>query len=305
MKNLGKYLSDPGMIRRKLEWSLLRRFRRDAQVTVNTWNGRLTFDVADGLIGKHLFVRRAFERDFLLKAYRFLDQHGLRSAERDVLADVGANIGMIAIAAVRHGCCREAIAVEPSPGNFELLLRNVQQNDHANLVHARQLALSSQRGTLELVTGGDNSGAHRVLPEPARESQSPDADAMKPATVSVEATTFDELLTSDLPHLVDRLGLVWVDIEGHEAQFFQGAGVIASHRIPVVCEFFPRLIEQHGTPREAYLEVVVGGFTHFALLDESAPSPRPIDELPAFYDAQHAARDAVNLMLFHQCLGTA
>jgi FkbM family methyltransferase len=296
MKNLGKYLADPGMIRRKVQWSLLRRFRRDARVTVNTWNGRLTFDVADGLIGKHLFVRRAFERDFLLRAYRFLDEHGLRAPGRDVLADVGANIGMIAIAAVRHGCCREAIAVEPSPGNFALLLRNVEQNQHASVIHARQLALSSQRGTLQLVTGGDNSGAHRVMRESPDESTSADA----PATVSVEATTFDELLATDLPHLRDRLGLVWVDIEGHEAEFFQGAGVISTHRIPVVCEFFPRLIQQHGTSREAYLEVIRNRFTHFALLDEAAPSVRDVDNLPAFYGAQHAARDAVNLIFFHR-----
>jgi len=63
-----------------------------------------------GLLGVPVFlfheggdpvVRRAFERDFLLKAYRFLDDHGLRAPGRDVLADVGANIGMIAIAAVQ------------------------------------------------------------------------------------------------------------------------------------------------------------------------------------------------------------
>jgi FkbM family methyltransferase len=296
MKNLRKYLADPGMIRRKVQWSLLRRFRRDARVTVNTWNGRLTFDVADGLIGKHLFVRRAFERDFLLRAYRFLDEHGIRAPGRDVLADVGANIGMIAIAAVRHGCCREAIAVEPSPGNFALLRRNVEQNEHASVIHARQLALSSQRGTLKLVTGGDNSGAHRVMSDSPNGSTSDEARA----TVSVEATTFDDLLATDLHHLRDRLGLVWVDIEGHEAQFLQGAGVISTNRIPVVCEFFPRLIGQHGTSREVYLDVIGSRFTHFALLDEDAPRVRGIDDLPAFYDAQHPARDAVNLMLFHR-----
>lgn len=298
MKNLGKYLADPGMIRRKLQWSLLRRFRRDGQVTVNTWNGRLTFDVADGLIGKHLFVRRAFEREFLLRAYRFLDDHKLRSPERDVLADVGANIGMIAIAAVRHGCCREAIAVEPSPGNFTLLRRNVAQNGYERVVHARRLALSSERGRLQLITGGDNSGAHRVLTESTSHAQP--ASASSPTTVAVEATTFDELLSAELPHLTRRLGLVWVDIEGHEAQFFAGADIIGRQRVAVVCEFFPRLIEQHGTCREQYLEGVGARFTHFALLDDACPSPRPVSQLPRFYDERLTARDAVNLVLFHQ-----
>jgi hypothetical protein len=107
-------------------------------------------------------------------------------------------------------------------------------------------------------------------------------------------------LDTDLPHLVDRLGLVWVDIEGHEAQFLLGADVISRRRIPAVCEFFPRLIEQHGTSRETYLEVVARRFTHFALLDETAPTPRTIAELPQLYDEQLTARDAVNLVLFHQ-----
>ena len=292
MRSLSKYLADPAMIPRKLHWSWLRRNRRAAEVTVDAWNGRLTFNVADGLIGKRLFVRRAFERDFVERGCRFLAEHDRMAGSRDVMLDIGANIGMIALATIKHGYFREAIAVEPSPDNYRLLATNVSQNGCGQVVHTRQLALSAEAGHLRLTVGAENSGGHAVIGLGAANEVSGDS-------VEVEATTLDDLLHSEFPELIERIGLAWVDIEGHEAKFFAGADLLRERSIPVVCEFFPRLSEQYGTPRDEYLDVVSARFRSFAVLDAAQPVVRGMDELAVLYDEQRRARDAINLMLLH------
>src|SRR5262249_532919 len=125
MSNLKKYLRDPARLVRKFRWSSTYSRATRREVTVDTWNGRLTFDCTDRFIGRNLYMNLEFEREGVTAASQFLEREGLRSPARDVVLDVGANIGMIAIALVKHGWFRRAIAFEPEPVNFRLLEHNV------------------------------------------------------------------------------------------------------------------------------------------------------------------------------------
>ena len=156
---LTQYLAHPGLVAAKLRWQLLYAGRR-RDVTVDTWNGRLTFDSRDKLIGKYLYVQRAYERRYIEGALAMLERDGWFARGGTVL-DVGANIGMIGIALVRHGWCARAVAFEPAPDNVRLLDRNIAQNGLGDRIRRHAIALSSRAGEMELELSDYNSGDNR------------------------------------------------------------------------------------------------------------------------------------------------
>ncbi len=281
--SLARYFHNPEMILRKVLWTIMQSRPHGAEITTDTWNGRLTFNSADGLIGKFLFVRRTYEQDYLTRAIEFLDRAGLRSARRDVVLDVGANIGMIAIALVKHGWFRRAIAFEPEPYNFQLLTRNVHQNGYDDLIECRQLALSSEAGDSDLVLNGSNTGGYFI--QAAGESATA---TLAGPSLRIKTVACDEILAADFSHLADRIGLVWMDIEGHEGYFLRGAAATVARGIPVVSEFFPRAIERSGLSRQEYLQLIGKLFTHVCALSNGRFVEQPIstvkDLFAAYYD---------------------
>src|SRR6266702_4494260 len=94
--------------------------RRD--ITVDTFNGLLTVDSKDWLIGKYLYVNRSYEAREMQRTITLLQQEGyLGATGGGVLLDVGANIGMTCIALLKHGYFQRAIAFEPAPTSYRLL----------------------------------------------------------------------------------------------------------------------------------------------------------------------------------------
>ena len=288
--SLARYLHNPEMILRKMAWSVRLSRQRSAEVTTDTWNGRLTFNSGDALIGKFLFVRRAYEQDYLTQAIEYLDRCGLRSPLRDVVLDVGANIGMIGIALVKHGWFRRAIAFEPEPGNFQLLTRNVHQNGYDESIDCRQLALSCEAGNLDLVLNDGNSGGYFV--QTAAESATA---TLAQSSVRIKTVTCDEILAADFSHLADRIGLVWMDIEGHEGHFLQGATATLARGIPVVSEFFPKAIERSGMSRPEYVRLVGRLFTHVCTLSNGQFEEQPISSVDELF-AEYYQRGATNVI---------
>lgn len=131
--------------------------RRD--VTVNTVNGVLTFDSKDWLVGKYLYVKRNHEaqeiRGFinLLRAKGYLDD----SISKATALNVGANIGMTCIGLLKLGGFDRAIAFEPAPSSYRLLIHTIKQNNLDDRIRHFQLALSSIDGELDLEISADNS----------------------------------------------------------------------------------------------------------------------------------------------------
>src|SRR5438093_8415745 len=98
-------------------------------VTVDTFNGLLSFDSKDWLIGKYLYVSRSYEAKAIQDTIMLLRKEGyLSEATPGAVLDIGANIGMISIALLKHGYFRRAIAFEPAPTSYRLLVQNIHQN---------------------------------------------------------------------------------------------------------------------------------------------------------------------------------
>jgi FkbM family methyltransferase len=274
--SLISYLHHPTRIFRKMRWQMMQVRAQPTELTADTWNGRLTFNSGDRLISKFLYVRGAYERDYVTQVMEFLDRANLRSPQRDVVLDVGANIGMISIALVKHGWFRRAIAFEPESYNYHLLTGNVRQNGYDDVIACRKLALSNNSCDVDLVINESNLGGH-FIPHPGDMAMVLETSR----SVRIKTATCDDVLATEFAGLADRVGLVWMDIEGHEGYFLQGALATLDRQasIPVVSEFYPRAIDRSGMSRDEYVYWVTRLFTHVCTIASGEFVERPIADV--------------------------
>jgi FkbM family methyltransferase len=291
---LGKYLRDPGLLARKLRWRRLYE-GEPRDITVDSYNGTLTFDSRDKLIGKYLYVDRAYERRYIESALGVLERDGyLPSGERSdgVMLDVGANIGMICIALLRQRRFARALAVEPSPKNLRLLEHNVAQNGLGDKVTIVPCALSSEGGELELELSEYNSGDNRIR----HDASSGAWREERREVVRVPVRTLDEVLAGEGVEPRD-VRLAWVDIQGHEGYFLRGAGATLAGGAPVVSEFWPYGILRSGMSRTEYVDTAGRLFTHFYHVHDGAAEKLPIAQLDALFDVYAAPREMCEVIL--------
>jgi FkbM family methyltransferase len=256
----------------------------------------LTFDSKDWLIGKYLYVKRSYEAEEIDRTTALLKKAGYLAEAgggRALVLDVGANIGMICIAFLKNQYFERAWAFEPEPNSYRLLAHNVKQNGLGEQIRHFPYALSSAEGEVEMELSTDNSGDHRVRHRTT-------AGALREErrrTLKVQARTLDRFL-AECPTLSrDDVALVWLDIQGHEGHFFQGAAGLLGHGVPVVSEFWPYAIERSGMSRADYLGIVSDLFTHFYFPQGGGFEKFPIAEIDHLFDAYSAPRQMCQMVL--------
>ena len=152
----------------------------------------------------------------------------LRAAPATIL-DLGANIGLSAIYLARcYPQCRIA-CVEPVPDNLKLLIRNLRENAiEAEVIAA---AIDTKNGVVAIERGAADYG-HRI--------------AAAGSTVSLEVAGVS--IPSILRRLGwDRIGLLKIDIEGHE-------NVLLSQACEWLADVDALCVEYHHHFAEAELE---------------------------------------------------
>jgi FkbM family methyltransferase len=277
-----------------LQWTL-HHYRPEHDVEIETANGVLSVSSRDWLIGKHLFVRRNYELDFIKSSIEFLQSEGLlkRGKNRAVI-DIGANLGMICIALLREKFFEKAFAFEPSPRNFRLLKKNVGQNDLAGKIECFPLALSSEDEKIEFEIDETNSGDSRVR----KTIGNGELKEQKRRTVAVEARTFDSFLRENERIAANEIDLFWIDIQGHEGHFFKGAReFFRKHKIPVINEFWGYGILRSGITREEYCETVCETFTRFYYWTENEFQVKSTAEIEKLFDRYSKPREIASIIL--------
>lgn len=128
----------------------------------------------------------------------------LKAAPGTIL-DLGANIGLSAIYFARMFPDAELACVEPAPDNLRVLNKNLELNNVRAAVIAAAVDADDGRVLLEL---GERDYAHQIV-----------APSMPPARprLEVEAISVPTILRR---LSWQRIGLLKVDIEGHEAALF-------------------------------------------------------------------------------------
>jgi FkbM family methyltransferase len=183
----------------------------------------------------------------------------------ELAVDVGANIGhMVSLMAVRVGPAGRVIAFEPQPDVFAELSYNVERwKGHPGCergslarplgrITALEMALSDHSGKGSLLTPEEfqqNRGtASLVCSHPSLDGQS--------TIDEVSLARLDELFQPD-----DRIGLLKLDVEGHEIHVLRGAaGMLDRGQIRDL------IVEEHAPyPTEVTRCLEAAGFTLFRL----------------------------------------
>jgi FkbM family methyltransferase len=137
--------------------------------------------------------------------------------------DVGANIGMTALA-LSQICPRgQIVAIEPMPRTFQYLRRNVCEADSGN-IEIFNFALGSREG-VALMQGHPSNFACSFI---ADNYKIPDSDHF---SHKVTVKRLDETFC-ELP--LDRLDFMKVDVEGFELEVFAGAKKTLTTYRPIV-----------------------------------------------------------------------
>jgi FkbM family methyltransferase len=178
------------------------------------------------------------------------------------IVDVGANIGLTALAFSAIAPRGHVIAIEPSPRNFALLQTNLERNDVRN-VDAVNLAMSDRTGTVEMVEDDSFMAGNRIV--------------AGGAGVSVPATTLDELLAGRGTRQVD---LLKIDVEGHETQVLKGATTSLQRFQPMcVIEFNSYALVYHlGIPPIQFLNEIIALFPYVYVFRRTSYKVEPLGD---------------------------
>jgi FkbM family methyltransferase len=190
--------------------------------------------------------------------------------------DVGANVGLfsipIAMKCKQKRCC--VIAFEPAPGNFERLERNIALNGLKEVVSARQMGLSSKSGIAALTlredyTSGSPTGTASIQI---------DDDGLDAAwnTVNVPLAALDEFWDNE------PIGVIKIDIEGHEDEFLLGAQkTILKWRPIIYMEINNWFFKRKNKSLQAACEYLVRA-NYLKFLRRKSSSPESVSDLDAF-----------------------
>jgi FkbM family methyltransferase len=223
---------------------------------------RVVLDTADRTIARSIFASGDWDPLLVGTVFEALDLWGHPYRGRSML-EVGANFGVYSLPAVAEYGFAQAIAYEPEPHAFALLANNIARNRLGDRVRALQVALSRAPGNVTLSRGSTNAGDNRVV---AGHSNSSDADH-----VVVRASTLDEELAAGVFDL-SEVGLVWLDVQGHEADVLAGARSLLSSEVPLVVEYSTSMMPP--ASRHLLNEMIADNYTALVDLGWSALTGR-------------------------------
>ncbi|MFZ4409597.1 MAG: FkbM family methyltransferase [Paracraurococcus sp.] len=144
-----------------------------------------------------------------------------------VVLDVGANIGLSALALVPLLPQGRILAVEPAPATAAALRRTLALNGLADRVAVEPVALGAVPGEAEFHAADHSAGAHLLDPGTLGGAALP--------RVRVPVETVDALVDR---HGFGRLDLIKIDVEGFETEVLDGAAATLARFRPVVLAEF-------------------------------------------------------------------
>lgn len=177
--------------------ALGRTYRSMREAAVSRWSRKTQYGFL--LAGDARMASAVFETE---EAAAFLEC----LEEREVVVDIGANIGFYSCLASSRG--KHVLAFEPSKRNLTYLYRNLWENRYTN-VEVFPLGLSSRHGLMQIYGFGGLSSFVRGWGQASQSQFS-----------VVPVTTLDTILGS---RFAGARVMVKLDVEGYELEVLRGA----------------------------------------------------------------------------------
>jgi len=176
-------------------------------------------------ISLKLFVDKSFDYSILTKAIKILgNKHS-----KLTLINIGAHIGSTCIPAIKENKFKNSIVFEPTKKTFRLLKANIFLNEVDERIQVHNLAISSKKTKLYLVTNKGNIGGNYISKNKQKNNEIVKSDILDNYTYNLNKNN----------------SLIFMDVEGHEPNVFLGAKKTIKKKIPIVFEFYPSLLEKN------------------------------------------------------------
>jgi len=269
---------------RKLKWLFGTYLLPRHIATVKTENGILSFNSKDRTLGRALNIEREFESQMMKRTVNLLTKNGdIKQVKDRVVMMWGGYVGMSSIGFLNFNLFDNAIIFEPNPNSFLLIEKNIKQNNFSDQITAFNVALSNKNSELLMELSHKNFGDHRIRQEGPVQEGYYHEEVRK--IISVDSVAFDDFIKKNPQINFKNISMVWMDIQGHEGKFLQGANnFLSSQKIPVVMEFWPYGILRSGTTKNEFLENLVKLFTHFYIVDNEFTELQNILNVEKLFD---------------------
>ncbi|MEW6479075.1 MAG: FkbM family methyltransferase [Pseudomonadota bacterium] len=190
----------------------------------------------------HALIASLVENGELETGTRRLIQRYLKPG--DSFVDVGANIGMHALAAARamHGK-GDFIAFEPFEQTARMLEKSLWMNGFSQMATVHHAAVSSEKGFQHLYLGG-TSGHHSLFDHGT-------SSKLERKSVEVSLTTLDLSIAEK-----DQVTLLKIDAEGAELDIIAGGNSLLTSNpdIALIVEFGPSHLRRIGISPDKWLD---------------------------------------------------
>ena len=214
-------------------------FPNNSLIIGNTQEGlNFIINSSDNVIGRSIFKNKlSFDSHHLEQSLSII------GSRKNILLDVGANIGTIGILAVSSGLVSKCIAFEPEPNNFKMLEANVIINSVKDKFELHNVALSINKdGPLLFELSDNNFGDHRVRVG----DNNGNFGEENRKVITVE--------TNSLDIVCERINLdeciLFMDTQGFEGHILSGGEKLLKAGVPIVTEFWPYgLLRANGLER--------------------------------------------------------
>jgi len=217
-------------------------------VLVDTPGGKAYTNIGQiGGVGRELAFFRVYEKGET-ELFKRVVREGM------TVVDLGANIGYYTLLAAKLvGDKGRVFAFEPTPNNFDLLVKNIEVNGYKNIV-AQQKAVSNRNGTTKLfLYPGDPNASNIYDSCSGRDS------------IMVGVTSLDSFWQSEGCPPID---VIKMDIEGGEMAALEGMTEIISRNdnLRIMTEFFPEDLQRAGVaPLDFLNKFIECGFKLYAI----------------------------------------
>jgi len=248
-------------------------------VAIETDGLRLYLSTADRVVSRRIFASGLWERHTFDLVMRELADRGLGAGlDGKLFLDIGANIGTASFHAINAHGAALALAFEPAPQNLRFLRQNIVANELEDRVQIHACAISDVDGHVAFELSDVNAGDHRVRTTTA-EAQPALLGESRWITTGVASRRLDGYV-EDGTLALERVGLAWIDVQGHEGHVFGGAHRLLDSQVPVVCEYWPYALRRAGG-FERFREELAGRRSSFVDLARPGAGARPIACLAA------------------------
>lgn len=218
------------------------------------------------------------------QAIAFYRELGLPSGQ--TFLDVGANIGTETVAALKSGLFARGIAIEPVSENLQNLQMAMCANQLTGVVQVIAAAVSSGPGVMRMRKSSTNAGDHRIVD---REGEGGDF-------IDVVVSTIDEVVQRcDLQQ--SPVGMMLIDVQGHEPEALEGAQGLLSTGIPVVMEYTPADMARDGRG-ERLLGVLRQHYNAYVVFEQTGwRGPFGIEELA---DLKNSPQEHLDVCIYRR-----